>query len=92
MAQGADKQLQHIVNVKGARPYGPVGLHDGAVNLTRSPMGKGVPYISDTPYVPPTLPYAERPTCVGKRRNGEPCKAKAAASGSPFCEAHTDQE
>ena len=71
------------------RTAGDVPYHGGQ-SARPSGMPEGaVPYISDTPA--PTLAYNERPTCIGTKRSGEPCKAKAGADGFPYCEAHRAQ-
>lgn len=37
------------------------------------------------------VPYADRPTCVGARKDSKPCGAKS-RDGGTCCQAHIDQE
>jgi hypothetical protein len=87
----ADRVLQNTAGgevVPYGRTAGDVPYHGGQ-NVAPAGMPAGaIPYVSDTPA--PTVAYNDRPTCIGTKRNGDPCKAKA-RNGAPTCEAHQAQ-
>jgi hypothetical protein len=95
MPDRSTREAQHpdTIGVEGARPYGIGGIvPDNAIASTYSvhSMSEGARlYVSDAPYVAPS--YAERATCIGTRKNGQPCKAKA-DEGHTHCGSHLSQE
>lgn len=86
-----NRQFADIGRVpQGARQVTPIGAMPTDVRGAFHSAGHagGRRYVSDTPY---EVPYNERPTCVGVKKNGEACKAKARAEGI-CCDSHVDQE
>ena len=67
----------------------PYGMPAEVVRLGDPSIGRGVPYVSDTPWKPDR---ADRPTCQGTRTNGLPCKQIVFTAGNKNCDAHIDQE
>lgn len=94
MADKSTREAQHpdTIGVEGARPYGIAGIvPENAVAVTYSVHGNknAIKYVSDAPYVAPS--YNERATCIGTRKNGQPCLAKA-DEGHTNCGTHRSQE